>query len=412
MSIRSFGLAVLAMCTTACGSVEATDFLVNNREACTTTGQCELALILESSGSPFRPSRHYPSLDARDIVKVQWGDQTQYEGTTVDCVNRGICQFAPGGLLLNHQYPLGDGFKPTVELSGPNFASIEESMHLGTFEERNETLLMSFNVGLADTQVDYYSERREPIIDAINKTEADVVCLQEVWKESDLERFLEALSNKFQYNHYWLQNDHPVNWAWGHNGLLILSRYPISQTSEYELDYFFLRRSVVYATVETPLEGSLEVACTHLSTHINIPPYLGDYDSWEDEQNAQARQILERGKVDALLGDFNSGIATETISAYTPEAYNIIIEGGYFSPYMDAAPGCTWCVDNPIASDGDGDLILDHIFLDNRFASRTITSEQLYTETLTITDWLGRSQETWLSDHTGIRISIEPNSGD
>ena len=70
-------------------------------------------------------------------------------------------------------------------------------MHLGTFEERNETLFVSFNVGLADTQVDYYSERKQPVIDAINKTEADVLCLQEVWKEDDLESFIASLSNKF-----------------------------------------------------------------------------------------------------------------------------------------------------------------------------------------------------------------------
>ena len=108
-----------------------------------------------------------------------------------------------------------------------------------------------------------------------------------------------------------------------------------------------------------------------MSTHINIPPYLGDYDSWEDEQNAQAQQILDNGKVDILMGDFNSGIETETINAYTPEAYDIIVDGGYFSPYMESAPGCTWCVDNPIASVEDGDLVLDHVFLDESYRGRT-----------------------------------------
>ena len=69
----------------------------------------------------------------------------------------GVCQFAPGGLLLRHTYPLGDGFIANVRLEGPNFGDLEGQMHLGTFEERNETLFVSFNVGLADTQVDYYS---------------------------------------------------------------------------------------------------------------------------------------------------------------------------------------------------------------------------------------------------------------
>ena len=409
---RTLGIIALSVLTTACGSMEVTDFVVNDRTECQDTGNCELALVLEVDGTSFRPSRHYPALDARDTVAIQWGDLSAYQGTVVDCVGEGICQFAPGGLLLRHTYPQGDGFIANVLLKGPNFGELEAEMHLGTFEERNETLFVSFNVGLADTQVDYYSERKQPVIDAINKTEADVICLQEVWKESDLDDFIGALSNKFPHNHYWLQNTNAVNWAWGHNGLLILSRYPITQTDTLELDYFFLRRSVVYATVETPLEGQIDVACTHLSTHINIPPYLGEYDSWEDEQNAQAQQILDNGKVDVLMGDFNSGTATETINAYTPEAYEIIVDGGYFSPYMEAAPGCTWCVENPIASEEDGDLVLDHIFLDEDYRGRTITSEQLYTETITIKDWLGRSQATWLSDHAGIRISLEATPRD
>ncbi len=409
---RFLGIIALSLLTTACGSMEVTDFIVNDREYCTDTGICELALILEADGTAFRPSRHYPALDGRDSVTINWGDSNEYQANVVDCVSDGICQFAPGGLLLRHTYPLGDGFIANVRLEGPNFGDLEGQMHLGTFEERNETLFVSFNVGLADTQVDYYSERKQPVIDAINKTEADVLCLQEVWKENDLESFVASLSNKFPHSQYWLQNTHPANWAWGHNGLLILSRYPITQTATLQLDYFFLRRSVIYATVDTPLEGELDVACTHLSTHINIPPYLGDYDSWEDEQNAQAQQILANGKVDILMGDFNSGIETETINAYTPDAYEIIVDGGYFSPYMESAPGCTWCVDNPIASVEDGDLVLDHIFLDESYRGRTLTSEQLYTETITVTDWLGRDQSTWLSDHAGIRISLEAAARD
>ena len=192
---RFLGITVLSL-TTACGSMEVTDFIVNDREHCADTGICELALILEADGTAFRPSRHYPALDGRDSVNIQWGDSTEYQANVVDCVGDGVCQFAPGGLLLRHTYPLGDGFIATVQLEGPTFGDLEGQMHLGTFEERNETLFVSFNVGLADTQVDYYSERKQPVIDAINKTEA-VRCLQEVWKEDDLESFVASLSNKF-----------------------------------------------------------------------------------------------------------------------------------------------------------------------------------------------------------------------
>ena len=75
------------------------------------------------------------------------GRLNEYQANVVDCVSDGVCQFAPGGLLLRHTYPLGDGFIANVRLEGPNFGDLEGQMHLGTFEERNETLFVSFNVG-------------------------------------------------------------------------------------------------------------------------------------------------------------------------------------------------------------------------------------------------------------------------
>ena len=104
---RFLGITVLSLLTTACGSMEVTDFVVNDREYCADTGICELALILEADGTSFRPSRHYPALDARDSVNIQWGDSNEYQANVVDCVSDGVCQFAPGGLLLRHTYPLG-----------------------------------------------------------------------------------------------------------------------------------------------------------------------------------------------------------------------------------------------------------------------------------------------------------------
>ena len=173
-----------------------------------------------------------------------------------------------------------------------------------------------------------------------------------------------------------------------------------------QLDYYFIRRSVLYATVETELHGDLDILCTHTSTAISIPPYWGDFDSWEDEQNHQTRDILDSAEVDVMLGDFNTSPEGPGISAYTPEPYNMITEEGYFSPYMEEAPGCTWCVANPIASDGDGDLILDHIFFNKIYRTETFQSERLFDETLEVKDFWGNPQSTWLSDHAGIRVEL------
>ena len=43
---RFLGITVLSLLTTACGSMEVTDFIVNDREQCADTGICEPALII------------------------------------------------------------------------------------------------------------------------------------------------------------------------------------------------------------------------------------------------------------------------------------------------------------------------------------------------------------------------------
>ena len=172
------------------------------------------------------------------------------------------------------------------------------------------------------------------------------------------------------------------------------------------MDYFFLRRSVIYATVDTPLEGELDVASLEYAHH--YPSYLGDYDSWEDEQNAQAQQILANGKVDILMGT--------SIPVSKPKPSMPTRRKPTRSLSMEAISHRTWNllrlylgVDNPIASVEDGDLVLDHIFLDESYRGRTLTSEQLYTETITITD-RARSV-TWLSDHAGIQFRWRQRKG-
>ena len=61
---------------------------------------------------------------------------------------------------------------------------------------------------------------------------------------------------------------------------------------------------------------------------------------------------------------------------------------------------------SPDASDGDGDLILDHIFFNKIYRTETFQSERLFDETLEVKDFWGNPQSTWLSDHAGIRVEL------
>mgnify|MGYP001980801332 CR=1 FL=1 len=400
-------LVLTALLLIACASVAVKSFSVNNLTQCQDTGACELFLELTVDGRSFQPSRDYPSASSQDHIDIDWGDGSTFSDSVRNCVDESICSFVNGGLLLYKNFELGSGFFTSVHLNGENFKNLQGDTAFGTFSDRADTRFVSFNTGLADTQVDYYSGRKELMVENLIDLDADVLCLQEVWKGRDMQEIRDGLAQKFPHTYTEMQDDSPFKWAWGHNGLMILSRYPLENKTFKELDHYFLRRSILSATVDTPLQGQLEVGCTHLSTAINFPPYLGSYESWEDEQNQQARDIVAWKEFDVLMGDFNASPAAPGINAYTPEAYNIITASDYFSPVQDSVAGCTWCVDNPIASDEDGDLILDHIFFSGDFAGHNFESSTLFTDELTVRDFWGQSQKTWLSDHAGIMVIVD-----
>jgi len=405
--IIRISLLLAALCLIACASVVVKSFSVNNLMECQDTGSCELFLELTADGRSFQPSRDYPSPSEDDNIDIDWGDGTTHSSTVRACTQSGTCRFVNGGLFVYHAYPLGNGFFADIHIDGESFKNLHGETAFGTFSERDTTNFVSFNVGLANTQVDYYDARKDLMVENLINLDADVICLQEVWKASDMLTITDGLAQKFPYSHVEMQNNSPFMWAWGHNGLLILSRYPVKNETFKELDHYFLRRSILSVTVETKDQGDIEVGCTHLSTHVNFPPYLGSYDSWEDEQNQQARDIIAWKDFDVLMGDFNASPAAPGISEYTPEAYNIITEVGFFSPVMDSVAGCTWCTANPIASNEDGDLLLDHIFFNDSFNGYSFESSTLFTEELTIRDFWGTSQQTWLSDHAGIMVKMD-----
>jgi endonuclease/exonuclease/phosphatase family metal-dependent hydrolase len=60
----------------------------------------------------------------------------------------------------------------------------------------------TFNVALAGNFITYEKERRQPIADALAQLDSDVVCLQEVWEQSDKELIAEAVKAKFPHTFF------------------------------------------------------------------------------------------------------------------------------------------------------------------------------------------------------------------
>ena len=57
----------------------------------------------------------------------------------------------------------------------------------------------TFNVGLAGAFIDNEEERRQPIADAIAALDSDVICLQEVWRQSDKDLIISTAESTFPY---------------------------------------------------------------------------------------------------------------------------------------------------------------------------------------------------------------------
>ena len=157
-------LVLSALLLIACASVAVKSFSVNNLQTCQDTGVCELFLELTVDGRSFQPSRDYPTASNQDQIDIDWGDGTTYSSTARACVDESICRFVNGGLMLFHEFGLGTGFFTSVHLNGENFKNLQGDTSFGTFGERDDTRFISFNTGLADTQVDYYSGRKELMV--------------------------------------------------------------------------------------------------------------------------------------------------------------------------------------------------------------------------------------------------------
>ncbi len=62
--------------------------------------------------------------------------------------------------------------------------------------------VVTFNAGLARNYVPYIEARLPAIIAELNKLEADVVCLQEVWEERDLKAVVKGVKKSFPFSTY------------------------------------------------------------------------------------------------------------------------------------------------------------------------------------------------------------------
>lgn len=392
----------------------------------------------------------------------------------------------------------------------------------------------TFNVALAGAFIPFEAERRQPIADALAASDADIICLQEVWSQEDKELLRDAAAEAFPHSALFEDSldtsvDDPTDQQGevppapvgvpcpdenvgddnivdqmnqavdcvrencstttpddengkttsaecaggscvgavagllfgnpeqqrcyacvitqlptetfgymrnscatvdnqdlafrGQNGVMILSRHPLKDATNWVVPGTWNRRNILSATVEVPNGAELDVYCNHL-TPIFMDftfPYTGRYGEgmtdaagWQAEQELQAGKLIDHvtetsgARPAVILGDLNAGHAfpDEGLVGEGEETL-ALLEAAFVPAYTDDyAPLCTFCSDNPVTNPLDDPAVesswIDHIQLHNLSADAVVSTERIYDEDVVPVD----GQTVPLSDHFGIRSVI------
>lgn len=396
----------------------------------------------------------------------------------------------------------------------------------------HELVIDTYNVGLAGAFIPYEEERREPLAEAIAGLEADIVCLQEVWRQDDKDLIINAASSTFPYSAAFEHNlettvDDPTDQNGetpppftsapcgsedlgealnaavdclrdncstipgdengqttstdcaaeactgevsrlllgdtdalrcygciapslptetfatirdqcandvnaglafdGQNGVVILSRHPLSNVRSHVLPGTWNRRIITRATATLPNDVEVDVYCNHLTPIFDglTFPYTGQYGEgdvgsggWAAEQLLQAEKLIALVEEESLerrafvLGDFNAGrghqvdgdyvIVSEGLQTYErlAESFTEALAPGY-------EPICTYCPTNSLNAPSTSPVWIDLIFMANVPAEAVLETSRILDQDIVEIEG---SSPVPLSDHYGLRsvVTITP----
>lgn len=247
--------------------------------------------------------------------------------------------------------------------------------------------VVSLNMLHGFPRFDHLEERLALIAEAIQETDADIVCLQEVpWHWGNA---AQRLAQATGLNYLYLRAN-GNRWAiLFEEGEAILSRYPLREAAFVELEPragLFEHRVALRATALTP-QGPLQVFVTHLTNGergvnqgqvVSLVEFVarsdggpaivaGDFNATEDEPQIQALEWLD------------------TYRAVRPHD-----------------PGLTCCVEDLTAGPGEAlEKRIDYLFLLPAGRAKAMDSQRLLAEPRPIdSGWL------WASDHIGLLSEI------
>ncbi|HEY3351957.1 MAG TPA: endonuclease/exonuclease/phosphatase family protein [Polyangia bacterium] len=274
---------------------------------------------------------------------------------------------------------------------------------------------ITYNVGLAPT-VKGSAQRLPLIVDAVNAADADVLCLEEVWKVyTSQAAFAQAVAATFPYA-FWSED---TTKAMG-TGVLIVSKHPLfkGRALKYVANpETYFDNVVLGVDVVTPT-SHFRVLCTHLAPGLDSVG-VGDRSAQITELAtwAQTQGYLDGPTV--LLGDFNMGpdpiqacTPTTTPACTAPDVTSYDLVRQTFTDANEGWAQCTWCRDicNPLQVSSlfldEPDQRIDHCFVTNLGAATLQSRAVVFDAVQRIPFGSGTLEH--LSDHLGVRCAFGP----
>lgn len=266
--------------------------------------------------------------------------------------------------------------------------------------------ILTFNTGLMELSVGSLSfdfvphveERAVLLLDALLEADADVVCLQEIFRREDME-LLRTLSGVYPHM-YFSDHENPLK----RSGLCILSKnsFSVEKVMKFKtvgFEKFVKKGAVKILLTEGPYSGT-EIVNVHF-------PY-GGFGSYSQtipstvrkrEKNIRHmhKRIHSESSTVVVAGDFNFGptISPQNMRSIKALGYEEISNGDI-----------TWDVENPLNRlfPASVSVVIDHIFINKKRDSEfsVIESKRIFDMPFET-----KNGPLFLSDHFGLLCEFE-----
>ncbi|MEY4722729.1 MAG: hypothetical protein RLZZ324_242 [Candidatus Parcubacteria bacterium] len=211
----------------------------------------------------------------------------------------------------------------------------------------------------------------------------------------------------------------------GRNGVLLLSKYPITDRQVIMLPSTGANRVALVGRVQVPgMSAPVEVACTHLSSPLSkLDPWQSGAHEWPEEQAMQYRKITDvlakraGGRPAIFLGDMNFGARHgETVEGVYEENMQLLREKGFTLPAASQEPPMYSQSNRNTFRKNDGPFLtrmLDQIQVRDPKGGDALHPEcarRILEEPVTVVVSGEGGVETNLSDHYGVLQSFWPEA--